>query len=281
MSRQSAENNEIERPTLQTVETAAGQHDRPRLFACLAANYAAVRAKAAETLLKLHVLPGQRMRGGLARDFGGEPDAITKPLFTELAGFIGWQPTPAWTRFLSSLVIGMDEWRDGIGYDLDALAAMNPEERAMIRQWMRSRLSDPNHSIDWRELEAAAALGDTELLDTLTKHPENDIRLRVQQLLGDGAAVEKELCRALEETGDLGELSRALDMIPSYPSKAVKRALIKRLRKNDDYFVPAAMTLLTVFAGLDEWAERPFLFRVKEEGPDGPLMKQLLDKAGK
>ena len=71
-------------------------------------------------------------------------------------------------------------------------------------------------------------------------------------------------------------------MIPSYPSKAVKGALIKRLRINDDYFVSAAMRFLTVFAGLDDgWAERPFLFRVKEEGADGPLMKELLDKANK
>jgi hypothetical protein len=60
----------------------------------------------------------------------------------------------------------------------------------------------------------------------------------------------------------------------------VKRALIHRLLKNDEFFVPMAMTMLEVFAGADGWAERPFLFRVQEEGVEGPLMKQLLAKVG-
>ena len=54
--------------------------------------------------------------------------------------------------------------------------------------------------------------------------------------------------------------------------------MIARLRKNDEFFVPVAMTMLEVFAGAESWAERPFLFRVKEEGPQGPLMKELLAK---
>ena len=270
----------IEVQTLQSVEAAAENNDRPALFACLAAARAAVRARAAETLLKLHA-GGARLRGGLARDFGGEPNAVTKPLFTELSSAIGWQPSPAWPKFLASLSIGMDEWRDGIGYNIEALGTMKPEERSMIRQWLRSRLMDGNHSIDWRELEAAAALDDTELLRRLAKHEEQDVRLRVQRLLGNDAETERELCRVLRETDDLGEISRAQMLVTNFPSEKVREALIHRLRKNDEFFVPVAMTMLDTFTKLDSWEERPFLFRVKEEGVEGPLMKELLAKVGK
>ena len=266
----------LEIQTLQSVEAA--QESRPALFACLAASGAAVRAKAAETLLKLYA-GRHKPRGGLARDFGGEPDAVVKPLFAELAAAIGWQPSAAWAKFRASLVLDMEQWRDGTGYDLEALGAMHPEERSMIRQWLRSRLSDRGHSIDWRELETAAALDDTELLQSLAKHEERDIRLRVQRLLGNEAEVEKELCRVYRETEDLGEIARAAPLVTHHPTEKVKQAMMARLRKNDDFFVPVAMTMLEVFVGVDSWAERPFLFRVKEEGPQGPLMKELLQKA--
>ena len=262
------------------MEAAAAKADRPALFACLASRRAAVRAKAAETLLKLDA-PRVRVRGGLARDFGSEPDAVTMPLFTELSAVIGWQPSPAWNKFLASLKIDMEQWRDGIGYDLPALAAMHPEERAMIRQWLRSRLTDGGHSIDWRELEAAAALDDTEVLRSLVNHEESDIRLRVKALLGDDEEIEKELCRVLGEADDIGEIARAEALVPHYASSKVKQAMIRRLRKNDEFFVPMGMTLLEVFAKADGWAERPFLFRVKAEGVEGPLMKELLAKVGK
>ena len=142
-------------------------------------------------------------------------------------------------------------------------------------------MTDGNHSIDWRELEAAAALDDTELLRSLAKHEEQDVRLRVQRLLGNDAETERELCRVLRETDDLGEISRAQMLVTNFPSEKVREALIHRLRKNDEFFVPVAMTMLDTFTKLDSWEERPFLFRVKEEGVEGPLMKELLAKVGK
>ncbi len=269
----------IEFQTLQTVEAAVDTQDRPTLFACLAARPAAVRAAAAKALLDSRANK-TRLRGGLARDFGREPEAVIMPLFAELSEAIGWQPSPAWPKFLASLKIDEEQWRDGIGYDLEALAAMHAEERAVIRQWLRSRLTDGGHLIDWRELEAAAALEDTELLRTLAQHHDRDVRLRVQQMLGDSAAVEEELCRVLRETDDLGEIARAKPLVYQYRSDKVKQALIHRLRLNDRFFVSVAMTMLEVFAGLDGWSERPFLFRVKEVGADGPLMAELLAKVG-
>jgi hypothetical protein len=270
----------IEIQTLQSVEAAAEKQDRPALFACLAARPAAVRANAAGTILRFYA-PGVRVRGGLARDFGSEPDAAVKPLFAELAGVIGAPASAAWKKFAGSLEMDMEKWRDGIGYDLEALAAMSEDERAMIKQWLRSRLTDGSRAIDWRELEAAAALDDTELLRSLARHESRDVRMRVKTLLGSDEEIEQELCRVFRETESLGEFARAEALAPHYPTENVKRAMIARLRKNDDFFVPLGMTLLEVYAQADGWEQRPFLFRVKEEGVQGPLMKELLAKVGK
>jgi len=266
--------------TIEMVQVAAADPSdlaaRKALFAYLAAGKAAIRAKAAQHLIE-RFAGDKRIRGGLSRDFGSEPKAVFTPLLDELREATGTDRSEAWARFVRSTVIGLDQWRDGIGYDLDALAAMTDEERAILRQFFRTRLTDDNHTIDWRELEASAALGDIELLEQLTKHSESEIRLRVSRLLGASGSAESELCGVLSRKG--GELSRALDLVPTYPTENVRKALIARVRMVDEHFVPAAMVLLEVFGNVeDSWAERPFLFRVQEEGARGPLMRQLLSR---
>ncbi len=76
--------------------------------------------------------------------------------------------------------------------------------------------------------------------------------------------------------------SAILEMTPKWKRNCfaccTKQALIDRLHKSDGSFITIGMTLLEVFAKLDGWAERPFFFRVKEEGAHGPLMKGLLAK---
>ncbi|NJN40797.1 MAG: hypothetical protein HC807_08320, partial [Gammaproteobacteria bacterium] len=163
------------------------------------------------------------------------------PLFDELSAVIGWATHPAeWKRFLASLDIGFDQWHDGTGYDLEALAAMNAEERAMIRQWLRSRVSSALFEVEWRDLEAANALGDSELLESLRNHPHRETRLRVKNLLADRGGVEQEICRSIREATTLGELSRSLALVPDHPTADVKQAIIARLRQNDQWFVSTA-----------------------------------------
>lgn len=273
----------IEPVTIEMVQTAAADPSdlaaRKALFAYLASGRAAIRARAAQHLLE-RFAAGKRLRGRLARDFGAEPNAVLTPLLDELREAAAVPKSEAWTRFLRSTVIGLDEWRDGIGYDLDALAAMTEEERSLIRQLLRTRLTDANHTIDWRELEAAGALDDTELLESLKKHTDGSVRLKVAQLLGASGAEEDEICRALSGKDD--NVSKALDLVSEYPTARVKRALVTRVRQVDDHFIYAAMVLLEVFGNVaDSFAERPFLFRVQEEGAGGPLMKELLSRVSK
>jgi hypothetical protein len=61
--------------------------------------------------------------------------------------------SPAYDRFIKSMQVGYDQWHDGIGYDLDALAALTADERADARKLLAGRAGR-----DWRDVEALEAL---------------------------------------------------------------------------------------------------------------------------
>ena len=265
--------------TLQAAIDQPNEASRALLFAHLAHAHAAVRAKAAEGLLALYAT--QRFRGGLARDFGQQPEAILTRCLDELRALIGEPQTPAWTRFVNSLAIDFDAWHDGTGYDIAALHEMSDAERGAIRELIKTRLRDRSRTPDWRDLEAAKALEELPAIAALTDAPDPQLRLRAKLLVADEREIAAELVRTLTGSTDEDAVSRALDHVASYATAAVREALIARVRKVDGSFIPAAMVLLEVFGNVeDAWAERPFLFQVQEQGPQGPLLKQLLARVG-
>lgn len=67
------------------------------------------------------------------------------------------EPDSPSTRFQTSLNVGFDQWHDGIGYDLAALAEMSTQERESVRSVMASRIR--NGSAGWREVEVAGRSG--------------------------------------------------------------------------------------------------------------------------
>ena len=263
----------MDSPTLQVAIDNPTEASRALLFAHLANAKSAVRAKAAEGLLRLYA--HQEHRDGLARDFGADPEAIITRLLDELRELIAEPRTEGWTRFVNSLETTYDSRRDGEGYDLDALQAMSEIERGAIRELIKTRLSNP--SPDWRDMEAAKALDQTAAIQQLTSDEDPVVRVQASELLGDDGAVARELTRTIRESQDRTAVSRALDRVPDHPTAEVKAALIERVQALDSHFINAAMVLLEAFGNVaDTWAERPFLFRVQEEGASGPLMQELL-----
>src|SRR5690349_15918880 len=111
---------------------------RAVLFAHLANAVAAVRARSAEGLLELYAT--REHRGGLAREFGSEPDAILQSCLDELRDLIDEPKSSGWARFVASLEMDIDKWRDGIGYDIPALCEMKEIERGAIRELITTRL---------------------------------------------------------------------------------------------------------------------------------------------
>ncbi len=267
----------MDMPTLQAAIDAPTPATRALLFAHLADSKAAVRARAAEGLLKLYA--SRPPREGLARDFGREPEAILIPLLDELRELIAEPRSGAWTKFISSLEMNLDAWRDGTGYDLAALQAMNELERGAVREMIATRLADRNRGADWRDLEAAEALGLSEAIAQRADDDDPRTRLRVKQALGDTDAVVAELCETIARSGDADAVSKALDHVANYPTEAMRHAVITRVRKVDSQFIYASMVMLEVFGGVeDAFAERPFLFKVQAQGRDGPLMEELIGR---
>jgi hypothetical protein len=233
----------IERPSARS---------RDILFAGLASSKAAWRARAAEGLLKL-AGHDPRAHRALTRQFGSDLDAIFAPALDELRSLIGVAKTDAWTAFGASIPQTYDSWHDGLGFNLEALSQMSPPEQNLIRQWLHSRLGDPNREVDLRDLEAAEALGETELLASLARHPNHDVRLRAKELLKDPGDVASELCSTLSRSRSEDDVLRALDLVPSHATPDVRKALVARVKK----------------------------IRVQDEGARGPLLKELLDRIEK
>jgi hypothetical protein len=261
--------------TLQAAIDEPDDTTRALLFSLLAHSQATVREKAAEGLLKLYAK--QRCRDGLAHDFGSEPEAILTRLLDEIRASIDEPRTDPWTRFLASMVVDYDSWRDGTGYDMAALNDMSAIERGALRELIRTRLSNRSRSPDWRDLEVSKALDETAATKSRTADADPHVRLRATELLGSDAELEQTLCRTLRGAHADDAVARALDQVEDHATPDVRDALIARVQKIDAHFIPAAMVLLEVFGKVeDAWAERPFLFKVQQQGASGELMKELL-----
>jgi hypothetical protein len=192
---------------------------------------------------------------------------------------IGEPCSRAWTRFVRSLEGDFDAWHDGTGYDLAALGEMNDVERAAVRELIARRLGNRSRIADWRDLEAAAALGLTELIALRANDEDPQTRLRAKEVLGDREAVIAELCEIIANSTDVQAVTRALDRVGSFPEEAVERAVITRVRRMDSQFIDAAMVLLQVFGGVeDPFAERQFLFAVQAQGRAGELLEKLIGR---
>lgn len=267
--------------TLRAAVEEPGPQSRQILFAGLAASRAGWRARSAEQLLKFasQDVAGHR---ALTRSFGQEVDAIFTSAMDELRALIGQPASEAWGAFAESARMDYEAWHDGTGFDLEALGRMPPIEQDLIRQWLHTRIGDGLRRAEPREIEAAAALGETELLTKLTEDSSADVRLQVKELLQKPDDVASELCQVFITSRSEEVVLRALDRVPAHATPEVRSALAKRVARVDGTFINSAMTLLEVFAGVaDAWNERPLLFQIQSEGSQGPLLKQLLARVGR
>jgi len=68
----------------------------------------------------------------------------------------------AFKRFRDSMNIGYEQWHDGIGYDLEAIDALNESERQSVET-----ILTPRAESDWRDLEALERLGTPRALEAI------------------------------------------------------------------------------------------------------------------
>jgi len=175
-------------------------------------------------------------------------------------------PGPEYQRFIESMKIGFDQWHDGTGYDLEALAGMTPEDRAAAEAVLVAHLAGPG---DWRDVEALASLatpGAMAALKVAAKHGNPEVRNRALEALAQtgpqpGMELEDDIVRAVERG--------ALDLAQSHPTPRVKRAVLDCARLADPTTrVHAAALLMYLCGKADEpfdWDQRPFFLRFASE----------------
>ncbi len=190
-------------------------------------------------------------------------------------------------RFLESMKIDFDKWHDGVGYDLEALYEMSPEERISAESIIISR-----SPWDWRDIEALAQLDTSRSRDCLrkaSKGGDREVRLSVVQF-GAEVLTEEEiaviLVEALENADLSNGLSQALDLVEDHHPKEVEEVLIKGVmaRKGDVAYHFASM-LLIIHGKIEspyDPSMRPFLLRFNTEDREerGAANKELMDLIG-
>ena len=174
--------------------------------------------------------------------------------------------TPARDRFLASMVIDQERWRDGIGYDLAALDEMGAEERAGIEALLLAR--DPP---GWRDLEALARLDSPAARQALRgalRHADPAVRgaaLRHgEHLLNDGERL-LGIRRALEQATLFEGLTEALEAAERFhPPEVIDLLLRATLEREGEVAVQLAALLCFLHGQAREpfdWEQRPFFLR--------------------
>jgi hypothetical protein len=170
----------------------------------------------------------------------------------------------AWTRFQKSREIDYAMWREGVGYDLEALADVSSTERAAIV----ASLVPPS---DWRDVEALVAIGSPSALEALgmaAREGDISVRLaiasRAPQLVPDAVRTDM-LLQALASADIMGGLSEALDQMEEFHPPPVIDALFAALMEREGavaYHCAATLAVIHgVIASRMDWSMRPLFLQ--------------------
>ncbi len=195
--------------------------------------------------------------------------------------------SPAYTRFRKSMEIDYEKWREGIGYDLDAINEADEAGRQSIELLMLGR--EPG---DWRDIEALAALGTEKTerkLKAILAGSNNELKqhvIRYAPHLVSPKGRKQTLIRALEEAVFYYGLSQALDEVIHYHPPEVMDALFRgALRREGEVAVHFAARIFYLHGKSQEpfdWNHRAFFLRF--HAPLGPereaVFRQLCEQTG-
>ncbi len=175
-------------------------------------------------------------------------------------------------RFQRSLNLDYERWREGIGYDLEALAQMDQKtrheaERLLLERGIR----------DWRDVEALARLdgpdGRRALVRALAEG-EPAIRLAVLRhapALASPGQKTTTLVEVLAKAAPFAGLSEAIDAVVEYHPPPVLAALWREVAQREGAVaVHYAALLAYLYGGADsvfDMGQRPFFLAFNNEDP--------------
>lgn len=202
---------------------------------------------------------------------GDYPDSDALRAARQPAPFIpsvATQSSEAATRFMESQELTFEHWKEGTGYDLEALRELSADEQTSVER----HLTPPK---DGRDVEALAALGTPSAQQTLRRALQSEhlgVRLAVlrhaPEQLDDETRTEI-LCKALAEAAPFAGGTDALDLILEFhPPKIVEALFIGLLTSKGEMAYHFAATLTAIHGIVEsryDWSLRPLYLAFNTE----------------
>lgn len=173
-------------------------------------------------------------------------------------------------RFEQSRKLDHEKWREGIGYDLEAIDNADEPQRRRIEDLVLS-----GGVTDWRDVEALARLDSPRARSAMVGALESGdagVRMAVKRFAPDVVTPAKRLQSLLQalETGEFyGGLTQALDEVEQFHPPEVLAALLRgALHREGGVACHFAAMLLYLHGQASEpfeWAQRPFFLRFNTE----------------
>lgn len=173
-------------------------------------------------------------------------------------------------RFQRSMVIDQEKWRDGIGYDIDALKEASESDLRTIE-----KILTEHQPRDWRDIEALAFINTPTARKVLSDAIKDDcskVRMAVVRYMPDLVADKKRaasLVRALKKVQAFDDLSTILDEVENFhPPEIIKALLQGTLKKDGEIAVHFAALLFFLHAKAEspfDMNHRPFFLRFNTE----------------
>ena len=171
--------------------------------------------------------------------------------------------------------LGYEEWKEGIGYDVEALAEITPEERSAAVEVLAEHLRDHG---DWRDVEALAAIDIPEAREEMRRalqHDNHQVKLRAAERLeeaGEDAGLEDQIIAALRGSTTYYGLTQALMLAEERPTERIKATLLEVARNGEDRGARVHCSALALYLGgkakeAFDWAHRPLFLKFGEEDP--------------
>jgi hypothetical protein len=195
-----------------------------------------------------------------------EPAIVSEPSFDRRSDRSSPDES-ALVRFERSLLIGYEQWHDGVGYDVEALRELTAEERRAIEV----RLVPPD---GWRDVEALAVIASlgsdsarTELRRAATSGS-SEVRLAVlthaPELVPDDTRITS-IVQALESATPFDSFTETLEQVETFHPQPVIDALWHGLESRaGDVAVHYAAMLAFIYGKADssfDWSMRPLFLK--------------------
>jgi hypothetical protein len=172
--------------------------------------------------------------------------------------------------FEASMVMDVEKWRDGLGYDVHLISDMNEVERLRVENLILGRGVS-----DWRDLEALDALATPRALEAIRTAQSSgnaELRLWAARYGPPSTDLSATVVAALQAAEPFGGLSNALSMAVANPSDDVKQTLLRMANERTGAAAYGAAAALYEINGLIEdhngFERRDFFLRLTEPGPD-------------